>query len=244
MTTEEIERTIEIIVGNQARLTQEQMKLGARQAQLDEVIKEVAASHQALIENLRVQEERNDDHDRWRDAVDEKLAAQVKYEVRQERIEEAFSQVAESQHVIVQLASAHGDRLDGTESRLSALIDAQIQLSHCMETLARNIAALNDRIGAHLDQAGDQIKALATAQTLTDEQIKIFLEGPKKTVRASTKVAKKGGRSDNSRDSRGIEKSAAGEPGSDNSRDSKSIAKSAAGEPGAAGAHPDADAIG
>jgi hypothetical protein len=229
MTIEEIERTIEIIVGNQARLTQEQIKLGARQAQLDEFVKEVAVSHQALIERLRVQEERNDDHDRWRDAIDEKLAAQVKYEVRQERIEEAFSQVAESQHVIVQLASAHGERLDGTESRLSALIDAQVQLSHCMETLARNIAALNDRIGAHLNQAGEQIKALATAQTLTDEQIKILLEGSKKTGRASTKVAKKGGRSDNSRDSKSIAKSPSGESGA---------------ERGAAAAHSDADATG
>jgi len=213
MTSEEIERTIEIVVGNQARLTQEQIKLGARQARLDEIIKQVDTSHQALIERLRVQEERVDGHDKWLDAADEKLAAhinaQVKYEVRQERMEEALSQVAESHHIIVQLASAQGERLDGhdkadvqTESRLAALIDAQIQLSH-------NIAALNgciDRIGVHLDQVAEQINSLVTAQTRTDEQIKILLDrdGAKKTERTTTKVAKKGGRSGQPRDSKSL----------------------------------------
>src|SRR5262249_15870020 len=116
---------------------------------------------------------------------------------------------AESHHIIVQLASAQGERLDGhdkadvqTESRLAALIDAQIQLSH-------NIAALNggiDRIGAHLDQVEEQRSSLATRQERTAEQIKILVEreGAKKTERTTTKVAKKGGRSGQPSDSKSL----------------------------------------
>jgi len=162
---------------------------------LDKIIQEIFNDER--LKGLKLEEE-----------ADQRLSAlintQVRYEVRQELLEEAFRQVAESHQVLVQLASSHGERLDGhgkanvqTDSRLDALIDAQIQLLSRVETLTSGIAALNgsiDRIGAHLDQAVGQIKALADAQTLTDEQIKILLArgGSTKTARASTKAAKKG----------------------------------------------------
>jgi hypothetical protein len=228
MTSEEIEQTLQLVVRNQTRLSEAQIRFEARQTQLDEVIKQVASSYQSLIESLSVKEERSDGHGRWRGAPDERLTApvnaQVKYEVRQERLEEAFSQVAESQLIIVQLASVHGERLDAhdkanlqTENRLAALIDAQIQLSHCVEALTSNISTLNgciDMIGAHLDQAAEQIKALATAQTRTDEQIKLLLgrDVPAKPGRKSTKTAKKERPGDQQTDSTSLENNQPGEP--------------------------------
>ena len=238
MTSEEIERTLQLIVRNQTSLSEAQIRFGARQAQLDEDIKQVATSYQDLIELIKAQEERIDVHGRRRGASDEKLVervnAQVRYEVRQDRLEEAFSQVAESQLVIVQLASIHSERLDGhdnaniqTESRFAALIDAQIQLSQCvgaltsnMATLASDIAALNgciDRIGAHLDKAVEQINALASAQTRTDEQIRASLEREVSTkpARKSTRTAKKGRASDHQIDSTSLENNPPGEPGAE-----------------------------
>ena len=149
MTGEETERILKTAAGNLAPLTEAQIRFEAVQAQFDEVIKQVATSHQALIELFRVQEERIDGYNRWRDATDEKIDAlinaQVKYGVRQERLEEAFRQVAESRLVLVQLASVHGERLEGhdnatvhTESRLDALIDAQIRLSHHTPVIRQN----------------------------------------------------------------------------------------------------------
>jgi chromosome segregation ATPase len=227
MTSEEIERTLQIVVGNQTRLSEAQIRFGARQAELDEVIKQLAMSHQELLERFKAQEERIDGADSRNGASDEKLATRVKYEVRQERLEEAFNQVAESQLMIVQLASVHGERLDGhdkanvqTESRLAALIDAQVQLSQCVETLASNIAAFSgciDRIGAHLDQALEQINAFVTAQTRTDEQIKIRLDGDgsPKPRRKSTKAPKKAQANDYQRESTRVTKDPSREPGAE-----------------------------
>jgi phage terminase Nu1 subunit (DNA packaging protein) len=100
------------------------------------------------------------------------------------------------------------------------LIDAQIQLTHRVDTLTGDIAALNGRaaatderldrmaerveahdqqfgkIGAHLDQAVEAIKALAEAQARTDEQIRSLLDrnGSKpRPVAKSKKAAKKKG---------------------------------------------------
>jgi hypothetical protein len=224
MTSEEIEQTLQIVVRNQSRLSEAQIRFGERQAQIDEALKQVAASQQSLIEHLKVREE---GRDVWRGASNEKLAgpvnAQVKYDVRQERLEEAFGQVAESQFMIVQLASVHGDRLDGldkaniqTDNRFAAMIDAQMQLSHCVHALASNIAILNgciDRIGSHLDQAVEQIKALATAQTRTDEQIKQMVESSKKSPRKSTRTAKKARPNESQGDSTSLENTSRGEPG-------------------------------
>lgn len=227
MTSEEIERTLQIVVGNQTRLSEAQIRFGARQAELDEVIKQLATSHQELLERFKAREERIDGADRSNGASGEKLATQVKYEVRQEQLEEAFSQVAESQLMIVQLAGVHGERLDGhdqanvqTESRLAALIDAQVQLSQCVETLASTIAAFSgsiDRIGVHLDQAVEQIKAFGTAQTRTDEQIKILLDGAGSTKprRKSTKAPKKAQANDYQRESTRVTKDPSREPGAE-----------------------------
>ncbi|HKQ79753.1 MAG TPA: hypothetical protein VJ810_39025 [Blastocatellia bacterium] len=220
MTSEEIEQTLQLVVRNQNRLSEAQIRFGERQAQLDEVIKQVAASHQALIEHFRVQDERVDSHDKWRNVSEEKLTApinsQVKFEVRQERLEEAFSQVAESQLMVVQLAGVHGERLDGhdkamdqAESRFTSLIEAQIQLTHCVHALTTNISTL----GAHLDQAVQQIKALATAQTRTDEQIRQWIDNSTKPARKSTRTAKKGRPGAEQRDSTGYENNPLGEPG-------------------------------
>jgi len=229
MTNEEIEQTLQLVVRNQTRLSEAQIRYGEKQSQLDEVIKQVTNSYQALMGLLRVQEERFIGHDRWRGSSDDKLTGpvntQMKYEMRQERLEEAFSQVAESQLIIVQLASVHGERLDTldkvtvqSESRLAALIDAQIQLSHCVEALTSNIVTLNgcvDRIGARLDQAAEQIKALATAQARTDEQIKTLLDNGAlaKPRRKSTKTVKKEKSSDHQIDSTSLENNPPGEPG-------------------------------
>src|SRR5215475_9716113 len=182
----------------QSELREVKDKLSALEAETEERTRETRLNLERILkeifdnERLKLEEE-----------AEQRFSAlnntQVRYDVRQERLEEAFSQVAESHHVIVQLASVHGERLDGygkasvqTESRLDVLIDAQMQFLRHMDTLTSDIAALNgriERIGAHLDRAAEQIISLATVQTRTDEQIKILLDrdGSKKTRRPSTK---------------------------------------------------------
>ena|SRR5215471_16052392 len=157
----------------------------------------------------------------WRREADERLDAlinaQVRYEARQERLEEAFRQVASSHAQLVEMLQLHEDRLDGqdeaalqTDSRLDALIDAQIQLTHQVDTLTGDIAALNGRAAAtderldrmaekldrttdHLDLAVAAIDALVEAQARTDKQIRMLLDrnGATKSGRKSTKAAKK-----------------------------------------------------
>ena len=190
MTSEEIERTLQLVVGNQARLSEAQIRLGAKQAELDEIIKHVAASHQTLIECIKSLEERIDEHDKWRDSSEEKLASQVKYEVRQDRLEDAFNQVVESHHLIIQLASLHGERLDGhdqanglTESRFVALIDAQLQLSQSVHALTENIASM----GTHLELTVEQVKVNAISQ-IVDQQA---LLASKKPARKTSRISKK-----------------------------------------------------
>ena len=188
----------------QTELREVKAKLSTLEAEAEERTRETRLKLDKILQEIfdseRLKLKEKEEADQRLDAL---IDAQVKYEARQERLEEAFLQVAESHHLSAQLAGFHGQRLDGheqaniqTESRLDALIDMQIQLSHRVDALTSDIAALNgrvDRIGAHLDQAVEQIKALAAAQTRTDEQIKILIgrEGSKKTGRTSTKVAKK-----------------------------------------------------
>ena len=203
MTDEPKDQTNEERLGLvQSELREVKDKLSALEAETEERTRETRLNLERILkeifdnERLKLEEE-----------AEQRFSAlsntQVRYEVKQERLEEAFSLVAESHHVIVQLASVHGERLDGysrasvqTESRLDVLIDAQMQFLRHMDTLTSDIAALNgriERIGAHLDRAAEQIISLATVQTRTDEQIKILLDrdGSKKTRRPSTKVAKK-----------------------------------------------------
>ena len=66
MTNEEIEQTLQLVVRNQTRLSEAQIRFGEKQAHLDEVVKQVTNSYQALMGLLRVQEERLIGHDRWR----------------------------------------------------------------------------------------------------------------------------------------------------------------------------------
>jgi chromosome segregation ATPase len=130
MTVEEIEQTLRTVAGNQAQLTEAQIRYEARQERLDETVKQIAESHQTIIQLVRAQEERIDGHDAMLRATDEKLNAlvdaQIGFDSRQARLEE-------SHQLLVQLARIQEERIDGheatlraTDEKLNALIDAQI----------------------------------------------------------------------------------------------------------------------
>lgn len=185
MTVEEIEQTLQTVAGNQARLTEAQIKYETRQERLDETVKQIAESHQTIIQLVRLQEERIDGHDTALRATDEKLTAlidaQIGLESRQARLEE-------SHQLLVQLARIQEERIDGqdearrdTNARLDALLDSQILLTERVSTLTDDIAALTE-----------QTKALVTAQARTGEQFRLLLErnGAQKPKR---KPAKKSG---------------------------------------------------
>src|SRR5262245_21557380 len=187
----------------QSELREVRVKLSALEAEAEERTKETRLNLEKILqeifdnERLKLEEE----SDQRLSAL---INAHVRYDVRQEWLEEAFRQVAESHHVIVKLAGVHGGRLDGqdvasahAESRLDTLIEAQIQVLQRVDALTGAIAAVNGRIdgiGAHLEKAAEQIITLATAQTRAEERIRALLErdGAKKTTRSSTRVAKKG----------------------------------------------------
>lgn len=214
MTIEEVERILQIVAGNQARFTEAQIDNDARQARLDDAVKrlteaqinnekrqarldetleQITEAHKLLIELVRIQEESLDGFDVAHRATDEKLSAlvdaHVGFEARQAKIEESFQ-------LLVQLAMIQEKRIDGHDEafrqangKFDALIDAQIRLTERVDTLNGRV----DTIGEHLDQAVMQIKALASAQTRTDKQIKTLLarNGATKPVREATTVAKK-----------------------------------------------------
>ncbi len=196
--------------------------------EIERAFQQVALSIQQLTQTAVRADERQDAAETerradasWRRKADERLDAlinaQLRYEARQEKIEEAFRQVAAAHAALVEMLRLHDERLDGhdeanvhTESRLDALIDSQIRLTERVDTLTGDIAALNgraaatddrlDRIGERLDQVAalqaanaEQIKALAEAQMRTDEQIRLLLErnGAANPGRKSTKTAKK-----------------------------------------------------
>lgn len=115
----------------------------------------------------------------WHHDADERIEAlinaQVRYEARQEKLEEAFRQVATAHTQVVEMLQRHEERLDShdeanihTEARLDALIDAQIQLIERVDTLTRDIAAINGRAAA----TDERLATLIEAQARTDEQMK------------------------------------------------------------------------
>jgi chromosome segregation ATPase len=145
MTVEEIERTLQHVAAAMGQLTQAAVHADERQDAADSARREADGRIAALIN------------------------AQVRFEARQEKLEEAFRQVAASHVQLVELLQRHEDRLDGhddanerTDARLDALIDAQI--SARMQAEAR---------GRLLDE---KLAQLAEAQARTDEQIRLLIE--------------------------------------------------------------------
>ncbi len=159
----------------------------ARQAKLEESFRHVAESNQQLVQMLARHEEWLDEHDTARrdadDRFDALINAQVRYEARQERLEEAFRRIAEAHQTLVQLISIHEERLDAgdearahTDVRLDGLIDAQIGFDERLARLADAQAQYRrqaEERGARLDEKLAQLQA---AQARTDEQIKLLLD--------------------------------------------------------------------
>jgi SHS2 domain-containing protein len=190
MTAEEIERAFQQVALSIQQLTQVAVGTDARLDASDTARREANERIEALIN------------------------AQVRYEARQEKLEEAFRQVAAAHVQLVEMIRLHENRLDGhdganahAESRLDALINSQIQLTERVDTLTMDIAAVNggvERIGDRLDQAAalqaanaEQIKALIAAQARTDEQIRLLLDrngSPKIKAKKAVKRAKKTGK--------------------------------------------------
>jgi chromosome segregation ATPase len=158
--------------------------------EIEQTLQRVAVAIEHLTQAAVRADKRQDDADSARREADERIEAlinaQVRYEARHERLEEAFRQVAASQAQLVEMLQLHEDRLDGqdeanvhTESRLDALIDSQIRLTERVDTLTRDIAAVNGRAAAtdeRLDRMAGMIESLTQAQARTDEQIRTLVE--------------------------------------------------------------------
>jgi hypothetical protein len=140
--------------------------------QIERAFQQVALSIQLTQVAVRT-DARLDAADTERRETDERLealiSAQVRYEARQEKLEEAFPMVAQSHAQLVEMIRLHEGRLDGhdeaqerTDGRLDALIDDQIS--------ARSQAEERGRL---LDQ---KIARLQEAQALTDEQIRLLTD--------------------------------------------------------------------
>lgn len=147
--------------------------------EVERAFQQVALSIQTLTQMAVRADERQDAADTSRGVADQRIealiSAQVRYEARQERLEEAFRQVAESHADIVALLLRHEDRLSGhdedqarTDGRLDALIDDQIS--------ARRQAEERGRL---LDE---KLARLSEAQARTDEQIQQLRSGNKDTT--------------------------------------------------------------
>ena len=141
--------------------------------QIERTLQQVALSIQQLSQVAVRTDARLDAADTARSEVDERIEAlintQVRYEARQEKLEEAFRQVGESHVQLVEMLRIHENRLDGhdqaqerTDSRMDALIDDQIS--------AREQAEQRGRI---LDE---KLARLAEAQARADEQIRRLME--------------------------------------------------------------------
>jgi chromosome segregation ATPase len=209
------------------KLAEAQLGHEARLTRVEDAFQEVAIAIKQLTQIADAADRRLEASDSARQEADKRLDAlinaQVSYEARQERLEEAFRQVAASHAQLVEMLQLHEDRPDGqgeanvhTESRLDALIDAQIQLTQRVDTLTGDISALNgraaatderldrmaERMEAHDQQLGrievlqvenaTQIKALISAQAGTDEQIKRLFDRRKTAKTPKARVKKTG----------------------------------------------------
>src|SRR5262249_48562240 len=105
--------------------------------QIERTLQQVAMSIQQLSHVSVRTDARLHAAEPARSEVDERIEAiintQVRYEARQEKLEEAFRQVGESHVQLVEMLRIHENRLDGhdqaqerTDSRMDALIDDQI----------------------------------------------------------------------------------------------------------------------
>ncbi|MCG3159732.1 MAG: hypothetical protein JMDDDDMK_00747 [Acidobacteria bacterium] len=175
-----------------------------RQAMLEKSSLRIAEAHQTLVQMLAHHEERLDGQDVARREADDRLDAlinaQVRYEARQERLDAAFRQIAESHQTLVQMLAIHEDRLDAgdksqshTDGRLDALLDSQIDFNARLMEIAEIQAARKreaDERGARLDA---RLAQLAEAQARTDERIRALLErnGSKKPKASAKKSAAK-----------------------------------------------------
>jgi chromosome segregation ATPase len=146
MTAEEIERTLQSVALSIQQLSQVAVRTDARLDASDSVRRETDERIEALIN------------------------AQVRFEARQEKLEEAFRLVAQSHAQLVEMIQIHENRLDGqdqaqerTDGRLDALIDDQIS--------ARSQAEERGRI---LD---GKLARLSEAQARADEQIRMLAAG-------------------------------------------------------------------
>jgi hypothetical protein len=152
MTVEEIERTLQRVAVAIEQITQVAVRVDERQDAADLARRKTDSYIEALVN------------------------AQVRCDARQEKLEEAFRQVAESHVRLVEMLQLHEKRLDGqdaaqerTDGRLDVLIDDQIS--------AREQAAERGRL---LDE---KLGRLAEAQARADEQIRLLLERSGDTTR-------------------------------------------------------------
>ncbi|HEX5085384.1 MAG TPA: hypothetical protein VFY40_25385, partial [Blastocatellia bacterium] len=157
----EDDRRKEIIKeGKPDKMTAEQIERAFQQvAQSIQQLSQVAVRTDARLDAAEAGGREADER------VEALINAQVRYEARQEKLEEAFRLVAQSHAQLVGMIQMHENRLDGqdeaqerTDVRLDALIDDQIS--------ARSQAEERGRL---LDE---KLRLLSEAQARADEQIR------------------------------------------------------------------------
>jgi chromosome segregation ATPase len=139
MSRREADERIDAIINSQVRADEHIEALINSQARTDESI-------EALINSQA----------RTDEGIEALINAQVRYEARQEKLEVAYRQVAVSHTQIVEMLRLHENRLDRTDvanahtaDRFDALINSQIQLTEQVDTLTRDIEAINGRAAEH-----------------------------------------------------------------------------------------------
>ena len=128
--------TIEEIERTLQTVTEQNVDLTARQRRLEETVQDVVALHQQVLRN---------------------------HESRQQRLDDAFRQVAGAIDQLAQLASVTDGRLDSLEegqihadARLDALIDSQIALGQRFERMMERVDSHSERI-AQIDERFDRM---------------------------------------------------------------------------------------
>ncbi|MCI0664253.1 MAG: hypothetical protein L0220_24605 [Acidobacteria bacterium] len=162
---EEITRTLQKVAENQSGISEEigalkeqtqklvdaQLASEPKPAQLDEVLRKVAESHQMLVELAKNQDARIDRQDELHKGMDERLNAlidaQVAYDARAQRLEESIIR-------LVELATNQEERIDGhdaahkeTDEKLNALINAQVAYESRVQRLEESFVRLVELAG-------------------------------------------------------------------------------------------------
>ncbi|MGH9838039.1 MAG: hypothetical protein ACREEM_04570 [Blastocatellia bacterium] len=141
----------------------------SRQAKLEEAFRQVAESHQALVQLAGIHEERLDSHEEGQAHTDARLDALIDSQIQlTQRVDTLTGDIAALTGDIAAL-NGHFEQTDERLNRMSERDEEHDQHLGQIDERLSQVAAL---------QSGnaEQIKALIEAQARTDEQIRLLLD--------------------------------------------------------------------